>query len=200
LLCDEKSMARKQISGFAAVLLATTLLASALLNSAGKAQAAPASGYSFVGGTTDEHATVRAALAASSFDWSLIPGRITIHVTPGSRSRATKGQIWLGSRLLAHGRAAWGIVQHEYAHQVDFFLFDAATRASLARALGAKVWWGGHGGLEHDQLGCERFASTLASSYWPSRSNSLIRHARGEATAMAPAQFRRLVDEVVAAR
>ena len=30
------------------------------------------------------------------------------------------GQIWLDASLLDSGRFSWGVVQHEYAHQVDF--------------------------------------------------------------------------------
>ncbi|MDQ2981088.1 MAG: hypothetical protein M3R26_02020 [Actinomycetota bacterium] len=193
-------MARKHLSGLVAVLIASALLAFALLHSPRQAQAAP-SGYSFAGGTAREHATVLAALAASSFDWSLVPGHVTIHISPeGSDSHASQGEIWLDPRLLAHGRAAWGVVQHEYAHQVDFFLLDDATRAKLDRQLGAKIWWTDEGNLRHDQYGAERFASTLAWAYWPSSHNTLIRYARAEATAMPPAKFRRLMDELLASR
>jgi hypothetical protein len=188
-------MARKQIFALLAVLVAAVSLVFAMLTSPGKAQAVP-TGYSFVGGTARQQATVRSALEASSFDWNLVPGHVTIHIAPG-HSYATEGEIWLNPGLLAKGRAAWGVVQHEYAHQVDFFLFDATERAQLTKLLGAKTWWAGRAGLRHSQLGCERFASTLAWAYWPSRQNTLIRMAHAEATAMPPAKFRRLMDELI---
>jgi hypothetical protein len=190
-------MDRKQLSAFFTVVGAAALLALALLSSPGKAEAKPTS-YSFDGGTARQQATVRAALDASSFDWSLIPGVVTIHIAKGvSDSYSTKGNIWLQPALLAHGKAAWGVIQHEYAHQVDFFLFDAAVRARLTKLLGAKTWWAGQPGLRHSQLGCERFASTLAWAYWPSRQNALIRFAHAEATAMPPAKFRQLLDDLL---
>lgn len=178
------------------VLFAAAAFAFALLSSASPAQAGP-TGYSFDGGTTHQQATVRSALEASSFDWSLVPGQVTIHIARGG-SHASKGDIWLDPALLAHGRAAWGVIQHEYAHQIDFFLFDASMRARLTKLLGAKTWWAGRPGLRHSQLGCERFASTLAWAYWPSRQNTLIRFAHAEATAMPPAKFRRLLDSLLA--
>ena len=153
--------------------------------------------YTFAGGTKAERQTVVSALDASSFDWSLIPGEVTIHIAKGG-SYATKGAVWLNPALLAKGRAAWGVVQHEFAHQIDFFMFDATVRARLTKLLRAKTWWAGRPGLRHSQLGCERFASTLAWAYWPSRQNTLIRFAHAEATAMPPAKFRRLLDNLLA--
>ncbi len=188
-------MARKQVSALLAVLVAAVSLAFALLSSPSNAQAVP-TGYVFVGGTAHQQATVRNALKASSFDWTLVPGQVTIHIAPGG-SHATKGDIWLDPKLLGRGRPAWGVIQHEYAHQVDFFLFDATVRARLTKLLGAKTWWAGRPGLRHSQLGCERFASTLAWAYWPSKHNTLIRLAHAESTAMPPAQFRRLLDSVL---
>jgi hypothetical protein len=180
-----------QSAGFGAVLAAASIFAFAAAREPAGAQAV-ARGYSFAGGTARERATVNAALAASSFDWSRVPGHVTIHVVPGRSCFATPGQIWLGRRVLAHGRAAWGLVQHEYGHEVDFLVLDARARASLNRVLGGKVWWP-NGRWRHDQYGAERFASTLAWSYWPSPRNTLVRNARAEATAMRPAAFRRLL-------
>jgi hypothetical protein len=159
----------------------------------------PGSGYSFDGGSAAERQTVRSALVASAFDWSLVPGHVTVHIVGRGGSAAGKGEIWLSSALLARGRASWGVVQHEYAHQVDFFLLDDSDRARLERLLGGRVWWPGRAVLRHDQYGAERFASTLAWSYWPSPQNSLIRHARAEATAMRPERFRRLLARLLAA-
>jgi hypothetical protein len=191
-------MDRRQLTALFTVLGAAVLLALALLSSPGKAKAQSA-GYSFVGGTARQQATVRNALDASSFDWNLVPGAVTIHIAKGvSGSYSTKGNIWLEPALLTHGAKAWGVIQHEYAHQIDFFLFDSTIRARLTKLLGAKTWWAGQSSLRHSQLGCERFASTLAWAYWPSRQNTLIRFAHAEATAMPPAKFRRLLDNLLA--
>jgi len=182
-------------AGFAAVCGAAALLSLALARPPARAQSS-GSGYTFSGGTAAQRATVRAALAASGFDWSLVPTRVTIHILPRGGCAAARGEIWLDSRTLAAGREAWGIVQHEYAHEVDFFLLDSARRARLGRLLGAKTWWS-NGRLRHDQYGAERFASTLAYAYWPSRDNVLIRDARAEATAMRPAAFRRALRRMI---
>jgi hypothetical protein len=87
---------------------------------------------------------------------------------------------------------SWGIVQHEFAHEVDYFLFDDATREQLLETLGGREWWAGDGRFRHDQYGAERFASTLAWAYWPSRDN-VMRFAGSESRALPPAQFRLLV-------
>jgi hypothetical protein len=184
-----------QIAGFGAVLVAASTFAFVAVREAARAQPV-ARGYSFAGGSTRERATVRAALAASSFDWGLVPHHVTIHVVPGGSCYATPGQIWLGRGALTRGRAAWGLIQHEYGHEVDFFLLDERARASLDRVLGAKTWWP-NGRWRHDQYGAERFASTLAWSYWPSPHNTLVRYARPEATAMRPVAFRRLVNRLL---
>jgi hypothetical protein len=149
--------------------------------------------YALDGGTPAEHAQVRSALAASSFDWSLVPA-VTIHLVPGGRTFSTPGEIWLDARLLDQGRFAWATVQHEYGHQVDFFLLDDAKRATLNAVLGGRDWCYGVAGLAHSDYGCERFASTLAWAYWPSRDNTLRPLSRrDEAGAVAPARFRALL-------
>jgi hypothetical protein len=49
-------------------------------------------------------------------------------------------------------------------------------------------------GLPHDEYGCERFASTLAWSFWPSPQNCMRPSATyDESAALAPRSFRRLV-------
>ncbi len=122
--------------------------------------------YVFDGGTPKKQAQVRAALNVSAFNWSLVPAQITIHIAPDlATSDATPGEIWLDSALLDAGVFSWGVVQHEYAHEVDFFLLDEAKRATLAPLIGGKACWqtaGTH--YVHGQLTCERFASTLAWS------------------------------------
>jgi len=152
--------------------------------------------YTFDGGTKKERETVVAALEASSFNWNwtLLPGSITIHIVRGEPSRSLPREVWLDADLLDSGEFAWGVVQHEYAHQVDYLLLDDAQRALLLRELGGRDWCYAVPGLAHDQYGCERFASTLAWSFWPSRQNSMRpTHPGDESAAMAPARFRALV-------
>jgi hypothetical protein len=42
--------------------------------------------YTFDGGTKKERETVVAALWASSFDWSVVPGPVVIHIVDGEPS------------------------------------------------------------------------------------------------------------------
>jgi hypothetical protein len=80
---------------------------------------------------------------------------------------------------------------------VDYLLLDDAERAVLLQQLGGRDWCYGVPGLAHDQYGCERFASTLAWSFWPSPENSMRPTRRGdESAAMAPAKFRALVSRL----
>jgi hypothetical protein len=154
--------------------------------------------YTVVGGTARNASEVRRALEASRFDWSLIQDPITIHVAAGSESFSTPGDIWLSPELLASGSFSWGVVQHEYAHQVDFFLLTDAQRGLLTRRLHASDWCYGTPGLAHEQYGCERFASTLAWAYWPSHLNSQRpTSAKDESAAMAPARFRALAAKML---
>ena len=150
--------------------------------------------YTIVGGTPRNATQIRKALNASKFDWSLVQAPITIHVAAGSESSSTPGHIWLSPELLASGSFSWGVVQHEYAHQVDFFLLDDAQRTLLTEQLHATDWCYGIPGLAHAKYGCERFASTLAWAYWPDRRNSQRpTSAKDESAAMAPGRFRALV-------
>jgi hypothetical protein len=172
------------------------VLALALGVGLGCGDVAEASGgnYTVVGGTARDAKQIRKALNASSFNWSLVPAQITIHVAAGSESASTPGHIWLSPELLASGSFSWGIVQHEYAHQVDFFLLGEAQRTLLTQQLHASDWCYGTPGLRHEQYGCERFASTLAWAYWPDRRNSQRpTSAKDESSAMTPARFRGLV-------
>jgi hypothetical protein len=165
-----------------AVLTAATCLAfPAATASAG------AGGYTFDGGTKQQRGTVIAALEASSFDWTLVPGPIAIHIVEGEPSRSIPHEIWLDADLLDAGEFAWGVVQHEYAHQVDYLLFDETQRALLLKRLGGRDWCYGTPGLAHDQYGCERFASTFAWAFWPSRENSMVQLA----AVTTPRQWRR---------
>jgi hypothetical protein len=160
------------------------------------AQSALAGGgsYTFAGGTPTEQATVHSALAASSFDWSLIPSTITVHIGTYGDSYSVYGNVFLDASLLDSGRFSWGVVQHEFAHQVDFFLFDDTKRAELNTLLGGKDWCYSVQGLQHSDYGCERFASELAWAYWPSADNSMKpSSAQDEAGALPVAQFRTLL-------
>jgi hypothetical protein len=154
--------------------------------------------YTVVGGTARNTAEVKKALNASRFDWSVVQEQITIHVVRGKEASSTPGHIWLSPELLSSGAFAWGIVQHEYAHQVDFFLLNEAKRGFLTERLHADGWCHEVSGLHHDRYGCERFASTLAWAYWPDARNALRpRSVKDESAAMKPALFRTLLTTLI---
>ena len=158
--------------------------------------------YTFVGGTSWERAQVRQALAASTFDWSVVPGTVRIHLERGIESRSLPGEIWIDRDVLRAGPFGWAVVQDEYAHQIDFALFDDATRAQLTVALGGRAWCATtFPGLRHSDYGCERFSSTLVWAYWPSRLNAYKPESRADEAASMPApRFRRLVERLLADR
>src|SRR5437868_2831246 len=152
---------------------ARILLVSLLAALATAAPAAAAGGnYVFDGGTGAERAQVHAALEASAFPWSIVPGPVTIHLLHGHDSAAVQGQIWIDLDSLSAGRFAWGEIQHEYAHQVDFALLDDAKRAPLGALLGGRGWF--VTGIAHDDQNGERFAETLVASYWPTQDDSAV--------------------------
>jgi hypothetical protein len=161
--------------------------------------------YSLDGGTPTEQATVRTGLAASSFPWRIVPAHVQIHIQPGVLSHAVPGEIWLDSHLLDAGRFSWAVVQHEFAHQVDFFLLNDASRIELAARLGGISWWNStrdalapDGSLAHGQLTAERFASTLTWAYWPCRANILRPESPSDESAtLPPATFRALLASVL---
>lgn len=159
--------------------LAAALLTAAVLGAAGPARAAGGD-YVLDGGTPAEQAVVREALAASAFPWDIVPQQIEIRIAAGADSYSTPGRIWLDADLLDAGRFAWGTVQHEYAHQVDFLVLDDGARSQLQALLGGQDWCGeADAAIAHDDHACERFADTLAAAYWVSRDNT--------ATAFVPA-------------
>lgn len=156
--------------------------------------AGPAHGYAVEGGTPWQQSQVRAALAASSFDWRLVSDRVVVRIAPGSGSFAVPGAVHLDADLLDAGRFSWGVVLHEFAHQVDFLLLDDAARARLQAPLGGTGWWS----VPHGSAAGERFAATLAWAYWPVRDNVMRPEAGDdEAGAMAPAAFRALLAELL---
>ena len=166
------------------------------------AQSALAGGgsYTIAGGTPKQQATVRSALEASSFNWSLIPQTITIHIGAYGDSYSTYGDVYLDGALLNSGRFSWGVVQHEMGHQVDFFLFDDAKRARMLQLLGGKDWCYSVSGLQHSDYGCERFASELAWAYWQSPDNSMRPTGpTDEAGAIPVAEFRAALTELIGA-
>jgi hypothetical protein len=184
----------KNASAAAAVAVAA---AAGALSFPALAQAVGGS-YAFDGGTTRQQRQVVRALEVSEFHWDAVPAPVVIHIERGAESRATPGHIWLDADLLQAGAFAWGVVQHEYAHQVDFALFDDADRAMLLRKLGGQTWCSEDPRLEHEDLGCERFASTLAWAYWPSPENCMKPEGpRDESAALPPAAFRALVSELI---
>jgi hypothetical protein len=158
--------------------------------------------YGFDGGSPADRAQVRAALGASEFDWSVVPSRVVVHIVPGAFPHATPGEIWLDPALLRTGKFSWSVVQDEYAHQVDFLVFDDIDRAALSSALGTSVWCHDSiAGLAHAAYGCERFTSTFVWAYWPSAANAYRPlSARDEAASMPKARFRALVGELLGRR
>jgi hypothetical protein len=147
----------------------------------------------FEGGTARQRTEVVRALSASSFNWDLLP-QVTVHIGPNMGTYATPGHVWLNANLLDAKVFSWAAVQHEFAHQVDFLLLAPAQRVLLLHLLGGKAWCYERAGLIHSAYGCERFASTLTWSYWPSRQNCFRPRGRGdESAAMEPRAFRNLL-------
>jgi hypothetical protein len=154
--------------------------------------------YAFAGASAVERSTVRAALDASTFDWSVVPQRVTIHVGAYGVSHSTPEHIWLDRGLLRAGRFAWATVMDEYAHQVDFLVLDAPRRALLQQRLRASAWCYEVAGVAHGANGCERFASMVAWAYWPSKHNTYSPSSRTDESATMPAaEFRRLLSTLV---
>jgi hypothetical protein len=176
------------------------LLASLAL--AGTAQAAGGN-YVVEGGSPEAQATVRAALDASWFDFSRISDRIIVRITHCGCTGAKPGVIVLDEDVILDtslgAKYAWGLIQHEYAHQVDFFLFQNDDRAALRRILGGKDWCYETSGLRHDDHGCERFAEVFSWAFWPTRDNVQRDDARGVAPKMKAWRFRSIVNRLLAA-
>ncbi len=164
--------------------------------------AASASGgeVAFDGGSQQEQRQVRTALAVSSFDWSLVPRQVTVHIGRYGTSHSAPGHVWLDAGLLRAGTFAWGTVMDEFAHQVDFFLLDEPRRKVLQERLGATAWCYEVSGLGHGANGCERFASMVAWAYWPSKENAYRPSSRTDETASMPAaEFRSLLADLIGA-
>ncbi|MGH2994877.1 MAG: hypothetical protein ACRDON_06665 [Gaiellaceae bacterium] len=151
--------------------------------------------YAFVGGSQEARTQVRAALEASSFDWDRVPVEVTIRITNCGCAGAKPGEIVLDEDMIVRSpfgpKYAWGIVQHEYAHQLDFFRFGPREHATLLRKLGGEAWCYEVKGLAHDDYGCERFATMIAWAYWPARANVQRPH---WSTSLTRADLRAFVD------
>ena len=177
------------------VLLAAVLAALSIFASTGSAKGGD---YAIVGGTPFEQAQVRAALDVSSFDWSLVPVPVTIRILRGSSSYSSRSLITLDANVLDTGRFSWGVVQMEYAQQVHMFLLTDAMRAALVPLLGAQQWCYDNAYLPPGANACERFAATLAWTYWPVYDNCMQPSGRGDWSAsMDPASFRALVSRLL---
>lgn len=182
-----------------------TLLVSlaAALALAGTAQASGGN-YVFDGGSPAARTQVRAALNASDFDWSLVRRQITITISACGCGGAKPGQIDLDEDTLVNSpfgkRYAWGIVQHEYAHQVGWFLLSKTEQTGLTKKLGGSDWCYEIAGLDHSEHACERFATTFAWAYAPKSWNNQGPDSNGESAAMAPAAFRTLMARMIGPR
>jgi len=157
--------------------------------------------YVFAGGTPAEQAQVRAGLGISGFDWDLVPLQVTIHIVRGlPLSYSTPGQIWIDANLLDAGQYSWGVVQMEYAQQVQYTLLNQTMRTQLTTQLGAQQWCYENPSLPRGANACERFAATLAWAYWPSAANSMQPSGPGDwSAAMSPAGFRMLLAQYIGA-
>ena len=122
--------------------------------------------YVFDGGSQAEQTQVTAALNASSFPWGVVPGPVVVHIQRGVASAAAPNQIWLDADLLDSGRFSWGVVQHEYAHQVDFALLDDASRAQLHSILRRRRLVGRARGTRISTASASPISSSWA--YWTS--------------------------------
>jgi hypothetical protein len=171
-----------------------TIFAAALVLA--PAAAAKGGHYTFDGGTPAQQGQVKQALDASAFDWSLVPWTVTIKIVhDDSGSSAVPQTIFLDASLLNSGTFAWGVVQHEYAHQLDFALFNDDVHARLLTLLGGDCWFCA---VAHGKMGGERFASTLAWSYWPDPSNAMKpQSVSDESAALAPLAFRTMLKDTL---
>jgi hypothetical protein len=185
----------------ARVLRSALIAALASLALAGTAQAAGGN-YVIQGGSPEAQATVRSALDASWFDFSRISDQVTIRISRCGCAGARPGLIVLDEDVVLDtslgAKYAWGLIQHEYAHQVDYLLFQDTDRAAIRRTLGGKDWCYEVAGLKHDDHGCERFAEVFTWAFWPTRYNIQREDARDVAPKMKPRCFRAIVNALLA--
>lgn len=100
---------------------------------------------------------------------------IDVRIAPGAPTQSFPGVVVFDANVLEMGTFAWGIVQHEFAHQLDFLLLDDGDRKALRSMLGGQAWCWNDVAMDvgHGYLSCERFASTVAWSFWQSPENAL---------------------------
>jgi hypothetical protein len=176
----------------------------AIVASFALASTAHAAGGDYVleGGSAEAQATVHSALDASRFNFDRVPAQITIRITDCGCAGARAGLIVLDEHVLVDGtleeKYAWGLIQHEYAHQVDYFLFQDDDRAASRRVLGGKDWCYEVSGLAHDEHGCERFADVFSWAFWPTEDNVLRADAREIAPDMTARDLRRFLNGLLA--
>ena len=164
------------------------------------AEAATSSGgnYTIVGGSPFERSQVVQALDTSTFNWGRVPGPVTINIGNVGNSHSAPGEIWLDAGLLDTGTFSWGVVQMEYAQQVQFSLLNDQQRAQFIPLLGARQWCYEDPSLPPGANACERFAATLAWAYWPSPQNSMEPSGADDWSAsMEPGAFRALVASMI---
>ena len=181
--------------------LLSPLAAGALALALAPAALAAGGHYVFDGGTAAEQSQVTQALQASGFDWNLVPVQVTIHIARGiPLSYSTPGQTWLDASLLDSGSFSWGVVQMEYAQQVQYTALSPQAQTELIGALGAQQWCYDDPSLPRGDNACERFAATLAWSYWPSADNSMRPAGPSDWSAsMSPRAFRTMLSQLIGA-
>jgi hypothetical protein len=164
---------------------------------AGTAQAADGN-YVLEGGSPEAQETVRAAVEASRFDFDSIPTQITIRISSCGCAGARPGLIVLDGAVVTDtslgDRYSWGVIQNEFAHQVDFSLFDDADRAAMRGLVGGKDWCYERAGLLHDQHGCERFSDVFTWAFWPTKQNIFRAHAKALAPQMTAKELRGFIN------
>lgn len=170
--------------------------------------AAKGGSFAFDGGTPFEQQQVTQALAVSSFDFSQVTQAITVHIVPSTDPHlaggteagySTPGDVWLSTYWLEFGQLGWGIVQHEFAHEIDYYVLTDAQRADLLKHLdpsGSTTSWCDHAAL-YEARPCEWFASELAYAFWPSDANIQAPNYTGNLSGhMTPTAFRAELDSL----
>jgi hypothetical protein len=88
----------------------------------------------------------------------------------------------------------------EYAQQIQYTTLNAQTRSQLTSRLGTKQWCYEDPTLPGGANACERFAATLAWSYWPSAANSMQPSRPSDWSAsMSPKAFRTMLSQLIGA-
>lgn len=189
-------------------LLGSAAVSLALVASGANISEANAAGpvnLAFDGGTPAQRATVRDALDASKFDWSILWAGVIVHIKRNlPDSLETQGRnIWIDPGLLDAEKDAWGPVEHEFAHEVDYQVLTDPDRQKLWQLLGgsAIAWCPSDNAVPkvpHSNRACERFASMVAWSYWQSPDNTMQPSSKNDESAAAPpAQFRNLLNKLL---